>query len=292
MNTVSTAQNPKRQHVIPRMLLRNFQTRDEAVHAYNKPESRHFKATANNVFVQKDRYTQFRVDNNNERYEVEKHLAEIESQAAPVIDKIVKCRKTGLFPPLTEEEGDVVKLFLITLFLRTDHHADQIVPLDQYEHLFRQEFARQGDELQAWEDFQRSPEATALIREELIHDLRARVAVGLPPRISEQIEGFMNDYGLLIVMSDKEASGFILGDCGGVHVREPENNDGFRGWLPVSREVVIGLTRDPDNVNYLSLRRKDVNRINWISFVSSNVVVARRPTDMDYVLRRWEGIHN
>ena len=110
------------------MLLRNFQTRDEAIHAYNKPESRHFKATANNVFVQKDRYTQFRVDNDDERYEVEKHLAEIESQAAPVMDKIVKCRKTGLYPPLTEEEGDAVKLFLITLFLRTDHHADQIVP--------------------------------------------------------------------------------------------------------------------------------------------------------------------
>ena len=149
-----------------------------------------------------------------------------------------------------------------------------------------------ADELQAWEDFQCSPEATALIRQELIHDLRARVAGGIPPRISKQIEGFMNDYGLLIVMPDKGAGGFILGDCGGVHVREPENNDGFRGWLPVSREVVIGLTLDPDNVNYLSLRRKDVNRINWISFVSSNVVVAQRHSDMDYVLRRWEGIQN
>ena len=141
----ATAQKPQRQHVVPKMHVRNFATADGIVHAYNKIEERHFKATPNNIFVQKDRYTQHRIENENERHEVERNLAEIESRAAPVIAKIVGCRKTGQFPSLAEEEGDAVKLFLITMFLRTDHHANEIIPFDRYEQMFRQQFAKQGD---------------------------------------------------------------------------------------------------------------------------------------------------
>ncbi len=295
MTTDPTVQNPERQHVIPRMLLNNFRTRDGPMFAYNKCNSQYFKVSPNNVYVQKDRYTQFSVENDGERYEVEQRLAEIESQAAPIIKRIVGCRKAGLYPPLAEEEGDAVKLFFITMFLRTDHHADEIVPVDEYEQLFRQEFSRQGeihglegDALLGWEDFQRTPDATNLIRNRLIPDLRARVAAGMTPRIADQIDEFMEKSGLLIAMPSKGASGFIIGDCGGVHMPVPDIPGRFYRWLPISREVVIGETADTYNVNYMNLSRKDVNRINLASFESSTMVVARRESDLDYTLRRWE----
>ncbi len=295
MNTVPTTQNPKRQHVIPRMLLRNFQTQCETVHAYSKLESRYFRVAPNNVFVQKDRYTQRYVETDDERYEVERRLGEIESQAAPVIDKIISCRKARMYPPLAKEDGDAVKLLFMTMFLRTDHHADEIVPFDRYEHLYRQEFSREGeiyewvgDERQGWEDFQRGPDATALIRGQLIPDLRARVAVGMPPKIADEIDRYMQESGLLIAMPGKRASGFILGDCGGVRVFESDNSDVYHSWLPISREVIVGPTMDLENVTFMDLNRKDVNRINWTTFEASDIVVAKRRSDLDYVVRRWE----
>ena len=93
-------------------------------------------------------------------------------------------------------------------------------------------------------------------------------------------------------MPGTRASGFIVGDCGGVYVPNLDSPRRFYRWLPVSCEVAIGTTGDTDNVNYIDLSRREVNRINWNSFVSSNVVVARRPADMDYVLHQSANIQN
>ena len=280
--------------MVPRMLLRNFQSHRGFVFAYEKKCHRYFTPTLNKVFVQKDRYTQTVIEREDERYEVELHLAEIESLAAPVIDRIYKCRKAGLYPPLTEEEGDAVKRLFITMFLRTDHHAVEIVPTDQYEQLFRQEFARHADvnqlnesETQAWQEFQNSTETTAYIREQLIPDIRATVAAGMPPEIAKQIREFMANNGLLIASKPKGSGGFIIGDCGGVYLPDLDNQDRFHRWLPISRELVIGPFGDTDAVTFVDLSRKEVARINSVTFETSNAVVASRRSDLDYLVSQW-----
>ena len=295
MNTVTTAQEPKRQHLIPKMLQKNFQDSDGNLHAYNKDQQQPFEAASNNIFVQKHRYTQYRPEDDDQKFEVEHRLSAIESAAAPIIQRIVKCRKARDYPRLAEEDGDAVKLFWMTFFLRTNYHANEIVPFDHYENLFRREFSKQAEihladehQRKEWEGFQQEPGFTQLIRKELIHDLRARVAAGLTPRIAAQVEEFMRDAGLLIAMPGRRASGFILGDCGGVCVPARGRSGGFHSWLPVSREVVIGPTPDPENVNYMNLYRQDVNRINWTTFETSDIVVAKRKSDLDYVVRRWQ----
>ncbi len=138
-----------------------------------------------------------------------------------------------------------------------------------------------------WWKFQDGPEFGAIL-EDFLHDLRARVSIGLPLKIADQVEEFMRDTGLLIVMPGRRASGFIVGDCGGVYVPTLDSPGRFYRWLPVSREVAIGTTGDPDNVNYIDLSRGEVNRINWASFEASDIVVAKRRSDLDYCLRRWE----
>ena len=137
------------------------------------------------------------------------------------------------------------------------------------------------------EEFRSGPTATRLIRDELIPDLRARVAVGMPPRISDEIDRFMREAGLLVAMPDKRASGFILGDCGGIRVSESNDSNVYHSWLPVSREIILGPTMNPENVTYMNLYRKDVNRITRAIFDASNVVVAKRKSDLDYVVRLW-----
>jgi len=273
------------------MLLRNFQWKDEKIHAYVKNEAKHIYTSPENLFVKKHRYTLRGEEYSGDRYEIESRLEKIEARSAPIIRKIVGCRKSRLHPPLplTREEGDAVKLFLITLFLRTDHHADEIVPLDRYEREFRAEGFRQADihsvGRSEWQKFQDGPEFVAIL-EDFLHDLRARVAIGLPSKIADQIEEFMRKSGLLIAMPGKGSSGFIVGDCGGSYVPHLDSPGRFYRWLPVSRKVAIGETEDADNVNYIDLSRREVNRINWTSFASSNVVVAGRPADMDYVLHQ------
>ena len=176
-------------------------------------------------------------------------------------------------------------------FLRTDHHADEIVPLDRYEQEFKAEGFRQADihsvDRSEWREFQDGPEFGAIL-EDFLHDLRARVSIGLPLKIADQVEEFMRDTGLLIAMPGGRASGFIVGDCGGVYVPDLDSLGRFYRWLPVSREVAIGTTGDTDNVYYIDLSRREVNRINWASFEASDIVVAKRRSDLDYCLHRWE----
>ena len=286
-----TVQKSKRHHVIPKMILKNFSTSDGSLHAYNRLEARHFKVMPNNVFVQKHRNTQFGAENDESRLEVEDILEKIETAATGIIKRIVRLAKIGLVPPLSREEGEIVTRFLIMFFLRTDHYADEIVPMDRYDRDFRSEGFRlaekHGLDVSEWEEFQDSQVFSEIIRESW-HDLRARVAGGLPPQIADQIESFIREYGLSISMTDGGATGFIVGDCGGVRVVHPEKADVFHSWLPVSREVVIGLTSHPDDVTYENLERKYVNSINWTTFEASDIVVAKCKSDLDYVVRRWE----
>ena len=291
MNTVSTAQNPKRQHLIPKMLQKNFQDSDGYLHAYNKDEHRYFKVAPNNIFVRYHRYTQFGADNDEDRFEVEELLGKIETAAAPIIQRIGQLGKIGLVSSLAEEEGEILKRFLIMFFIRTDHHANEMAPKDRYERDFRAIGPRLAEEhgvdKAQWEQFQNSQVFSKVV-DEAWHDHWARIAAGLPPKIAEQIEGFIRDYGLSIAKTQDVATGFIVGDCGGVQVTHPEHPDAFHSWLPVSREVVIGLTSHPDDVTYENLDRKYVNWINCTIFEASGIVVAKRRSDLDYVVRRWE----
>ena len=52
-----TEQNPKRQHIVHEMLLRNFQREDTKVHAYLKAQDKHIRTSPGNLFVVKHRYT-------------------------------------------------------------------------------------------------------------------------------------------------------------------------------------------------------------------------------------------
>lgn len=282
----TTTQRPKRPHIVPAMLLKHFQDANEQVLAFRKGKSKPFRTSPTNVFVNKHRHTLRGEESRGDPHEIETRLNEIESQAAPVIDKIVGCRKLGLYPSLAEEEGDAVKLFFFTLFLRTDYHADEIVPIYRYELDCRTEGFKQaemhGVDKSEWQEFQDGSEFGALIND-FVHDLRVRLATGSLPKIADQLDQFMRDSGLIIAMPAKDAGGFILGDCGGVRVNDPRKEGNYHSWLPVSREVVIGATRDPDNVLYMKLNWQDVNRINQTTFANSNTVVARRRSDMDYV---------
>ncbi len=273
------------------MLLKHFQDANGKVLTYRKDQSKPFRTSPTNVFVKKHRHTLRGEEYRGDPYEIETRLNEIESQAAPAIDKIIGYRKLGLYPSLAEEEGNAVKLLFFTLFLRTDYHADEIVPFDRYEVDFRSEGFKHAKmhsvDRSEWQEFQNRREFGALISD-FLHDLRVRLAVGALPKIANQLNQFMRDSGLIIAMPAKGSSGFIVGDCGGVLTPVPDSPDRYHRWLPISREVVIGATADTDNVNYMNLSRKDVNRINMASFESSTVVVARRESDLDYALRRWE----
>ena len=88
MNSVSTAQNPKRQHVVPRMLLRNFQGKDEKIHAYVKNKPKNIYTSPENLFIKKHRYTLRGDEYSGDRYEIESRLEKIETRSAPIIRKM------------------------------------------------------------------------------------------------------------------------------------------------------------------------------------------------------------
>ena len=80
------------------MLLRNFVDDSQYLHILNKRKPKLYKSKPRKAFVDKKCYVRYRDGGEQDDFEVEKKLSEIESAAAPAIRKIVESARRGDCP--------------------------------------------------------------------------------------------------------------------------------------------------------------------------------------------------
>ena len=95
---------PKRQHFVPKMLLKRFCDDDGWLWAGGKNLDDVYRARPRNVFVQNHLYTKHAYDDTPPSAEYEQVFGRMETTTDPVIDRIVNCARLPQCPVLSPEE--------------------------------------------------------------------------------------------------------------------------------------------------------------------------------------------
>ena len=261
------------------MLLRNFVDDSQYLHILNKRKPKPYKSKPRKAFVEKNRYVRHRDGGEQDDYEVEKKLSEIEGAAAPAIQKIIASARHGDFPKLSSEQQGAWKRFFFTSHLRDLARASQI--LNELGHdnvtygVICRALSQQDLPYPARELYDSDPQ-WANIRKRFRHDSIASLAAGLPRQIDREMERYVDQVGILIGVIEESNVEFVIGSCGPAFVAPQQKNDPLaRLWLPISYDVAITLTPFPERGFLYPLNRKEVQRLNGASFQESSIIAAR-----------------
>lgn len=280
---------PKRNHIIPQMLLRNFADGGQYLHVLNKRKPKPYKSTPRKAFVEKNRYVRHRDGGEQDDYEVEKRLSKIEDAAAPAIEKIIASARHGDFPKLSSEHQRAWKRFFFTSHLRNRDRASQI--LNELGHdnvtygVICRALSQQGLPYPARELYDSAPQ-WANIRKRFRHDSIANLAAGLPRQVDREMERYADRVGILIGVIKEPNVEFVIGSCGPAFVAPQQKNDPLaRHWFPISYDVAITLTPFPEREFLYPLNRKEVQRLNNASFQESTIIAARSKRHLQPFMR-------
>lgn len=109
------ANRPKRNHYIPKMMLRNFCDDDGHLWIGDKIREKIYRASPTNVFVRGKLYVKQNYSEANESYEHEHMLAKIEGNAEPAVSSIIEQIRSGRNPHLDANLNMHFKEFVIAL---------------------------------------------------------------------------------------------------------------------------------------------------------------------------------
>lgn len=206
----------RKHHYVPQMLLRNFALeKREQLHAFDKWESRKFQVAVKDAAAER-RYYSFKDDEYSDC--AEEFLAEIETAAAPTIQRIVSKRN---LPKLSKSERASLERLGIAQMLRSKNHRAIHDQLGE----FMREFAdREGTpEFKTWVG-EPNPE---MVKQGLIRNLKQDIPSFLP---------YIQDKDLLLYQTE-ERKPLLIGDSPFVRTNTVNNSD-FRGTTGLTNEGV------------------------------------------------------
>ncbi len=117
----------RRQHYIPQVLLKHFCDNDGWLWAGNKERNNVFRTRPLNVFVWNNIYTRYAYyDDAPPSAEYEHDLSRLESDAGPVIDRIVGYVRRSACPVLAPDEQIALQRFLFSQALRTPESQQRV----------------------------------------------------------------------------------------------------------------------------------------------------------------------
>lgn len=110
----------KRQHYVPRCLLKHFCADCQTINVTDLIEKKSYKANIMKVAQEKYFYD---LDTNKGKISLENNYAELESKAAPIIDKIVETESLAWFD---DNDFMVLEDFILCQFYRTRKYVNQV----------------------------------------------------------------------------------------------------------------------------------------------------------------------
>lgn len=252
---------PKQHHFNPKMLLKNFSNAKEQVWVNDGRSA--FLTHITNVFKIHDLYANWDwsrmpegADDENllaavpKTYEFEGRLANIESEAEPVITAIIEQARCQSSLALDQWQRDNLKRFVFALGRRTPEAQNRTEIFSGYADAFY-EAAKANAELNNYplpnkESFYENP----LIRQVMykaLSNTRARFAAGDHISLEEEDLRFARETGVAVAVIRDKCNELVLGSHG-ITIIEQSLSQYLQvmSWLPVAPDVAIGITRWPD----------------------------------------------
>lgn len=280
-------------HYIPRMLLENFCDHGR-LWVGDIIQQRIFLCSPRKVFLQRDLNTRYLLDHVSKDFEnkewpgevpmsdeYEQSLARIDSNAAPVVQRIIDQARIRRPPELSQEQSNNWKRFMFAMAARTPESQKRVLSGEDRD-LFYEAAKYQADkdkfDLPHKEDLY---EDTRILRlKEFIEtNTNARFSAGIHPRAKMLADEFCDMAGLLVAIIRIPKRSFVIGSHGlAIVERSGRRGHVKESWLPIAHGVAVMATALPDSESFVEFDRDDdqlVKRINRASATQSRFIAGR-----------------
>lgn len=251
---MSTGQ-AKRQHVIPRMLLRRFCGAGGLICMGDRMTRTTWWAKPQNAFVSKHQYSLYSYQDDSLSTEYESKLAVIESDAAPVFTKVISSVHDHKMPSLTYNERLALQRFVFSLARRTPESQARVAASGDLDDLFYQAVMRCAAE-QHYAGLPSKEELLAIdgvrvLMNKVMHNVNAEFAAGDSSPIAEEEPKFCRETGLHFGTLNPAGPELVIGSHG-ITVHDAADYADKRLWfsggiVPIAPHALINVTGFPDN---------------------------------------------
>ena len=289
-----SSNDPKRQHYIPKMLLRNFGNDAGKLWVGDKSQDKIYSTTPGNVFVESNFYTRYAFDRVPENckyqefsnaiekgFEYEEAFCALEGKADPVVRRIIQLARNIKCPELSREENAIFKQFVIALARRTPESQKRLSSCEDRDVFYEASKAR-SDELSynlpdretLYQDFH-----IRKLKECIESNVHARFAAGDIPNERNETALFCREVGLRVARICMPQRSFVIGSHGLTIVPLDHKSSPMRGSLiPIAHDVIVQITPFPDKENLLCFDQGSdslIETINKTTTAQSKIIAGR-----------------
>ena len=264
---------PKRHHYIAQMHSKRFADPNGVLYVFDRrfPHKDIQKRTPRNLFVEGDLYTQVGGDGTKDVSVETEFLARLESEASPVIEKIVNAARRGHPPNLSSVEKDIWVEFSYIQFKRVPETREKFTKE------MRQDIRRNIDfierirpltdlELPVWDD---DETMERLLRNSSIQNVQR-------PLSKEGAEILLEKrIGVAVIRKPKPKRSFVIGSNPVVQMSHPErshlSDPTLEVWLPLAPDVAVSPCPG-ESEKVVSVNDRHIRAINRSVFKQSTVI--------------------
>ena len=263
---------PRRHHYIAQMHSKRFADSDGILHVFDKRFHHKGvqKRTPRNLFVEGDFYTQVDGEGTKDVSVETEFLARVESDASPVIEKIVNAARRGCPPNLSAAEKDIWVAFSYIQFKRVPETREK------YREDILQEMRRKIDFIRRFRPFA-DRELSILDDEETMARLFRNSSIQSVRMTSVKVSGVLSEkrIGVAVIRKPKPKRSFVIGSNPVVKMSKPGrshlSDPTVEVWLPLARDVAVTpCPGERDKV--VSANDRHIREINKSIYQQSTVV--------------------
>lgn len=252
---------PKRQHYIPKFLLKNFTDSGDFLYYLDKTKTVTFpdpkKRSPKGCFYEDHLYTSHK-SNGKPDYSLENVFGRLESSVSPIIKKILNACRACDEPKLSEEEKTTLDDFIINLWTRNPDVMKRVGLDDIYNGAVQKAVA----DIEAKRPLHDS-EKELLYSPDSQRQLKQNVKVLALKQNFPNLKEFLSNTGLAITMIQLPSKSFIIGSYplgklnGDVHsVATVEM------WLPIAHDIAITPYYNRGTIKVHSIAKEKIRAIN------------------------------
>jgi hypothetical protein len=279
--------DPKRHHFVPEMLLQRFVDARGRLYVFDRerPELGIRDPIPAEVLLQRHLYST--VDPNGaKRPDFERELGELETRAAPVIERLLAAARTARTPRLTSAERDIWDEFFSMQWRRVPD-AQRLSPiLADAESTVRDllavassRYPHRADEI---ERLSSAHEVRRIARNARVDALR---------RPAGRVRAALASRGIAIVHIIPAQKSFIIGSFPVVKLTRPGRTDlrdhDVEMWLPIAPDVAVGVGTHAGTERYIpTVDQAHIRHLNEAIASQSRVIVGRSHTLIESIKHR------
>ena len=240
---------PRRQHYIPKTLLKHFCDDDGWLWVGTRATGAVFRQRPQNVFVKNHVYTRHSYDGSPPSAEYERSLSGIENNAAPVIDRILGFARRLEPIDVSPTELRALQRFIFALACRTPESQQRVsrrLSDEDFYNIVRERAQMEGIEDLPDRDIFYADRRIKDLTRRIRHNVDASFAAGDDSRIQDEWNKFKAETGVRFAVIHGPDKSFAIGSHG-------ITNCDYRivgrklagGVLPIAHDVLAHLTPWP-----------------------------------------------